>query len=463
MSFDRVLQLKLIADVNDINRKMGQVGQDVGRAKKAFGTLKSFAGPILANLALTGATMVVDSFKAQLEHAEALRRAFVGLEAAGDALDLPTGKIRRSADALRDIGVSLGVGEDSKIVTALSDITRMTGKLGLAERSVEAIFDVMRLMDVDFDTAKGLVINGIILGRSRQLDQLGVSGDTAKERLRNFNTSFSEVAEDFAGTADGKWQIATAQWDGHMLNLAILADQALLDLKGALVVGWDNLTGIIDGFATIWSGISAKWESAIDGLEVDIGQLVGNVQTLLEPVLAIVDEYFIGPFRAALNILGVIFKLITLDLAGAKADVVGLVKGLANSVIGMLNTLSNAFAFDAVFTFPSITVPDLGDPIGAIKDGKTVTIGGGTVDFSRGPLFDPIPTLAKGGIVSSPTLALIGEGRHDEAVIPLDGRRLGASYTINVQAGASSPADVGRAVVEAIEAYERRAGAGWRR
>lgn len=31
-----------------------------------------------------------------------------------------------------------------------------------------------------------------------------------------------------------------------------------------------------------------------------------------------------------------------------------------------------------------------------------------------------IPTLAKGGIVSNPTLAMIGEGRSAEAVIPLD-------------------------------------------
>lgn len=45
-------------------------------------------------------------------------------------------------------------------------------------------------------------------------------------------------------------------------------------------------------------------------------------------------------------------------------------------------------------------------------------IGGQTWGFN----IPNIPLLANGGIVDQPTLAVIGEGKHDEAVIPLDGR-----------------------------------------
>lgn len=45
-------------------------------------------------------------------------------------------------------------------------------------------------------------------------------------------------------------------------------------------------------------------------------------------------------------------------------------------------------------------------------------LGVGGMSFSI-PL---IPKLANGGIVTSPTLAMIGEGRSSEAVIPLDRR-----------------------------------------
>ena len=70
-----------------------------------------------------------------------------------------------------------------------------------------------------------------------------------------------------------------------------------------------------------------------------------------------------------------------------------------------------------------------------------------------------IPKMASGGIVNGPTLAMIGEAG-PEAVIPLSkmNRMGGGNYTINVQGGISSSADIGEAVVNAIRAYNRAAG-----
>jgi len=65
-----------------------------------------------------------------------------------------------------------------------------------------------------------------------------------------------------------------------------------------------------------------------------------------------------------------------------------------------------------------------------------------------------IPYLAEGGIVTGPTLAMIGE-RGPEAVIPLSGRNsaMGENYTININGGLSSSADIGKAVVNAIRQF----------
>jgi hypothetical protein len=69
--------------------------------------------------------------------------------------------------------------------------------------------------------------------------------------------------------------------------------------------------------------------------------------------------------------------------------------------------------------------------------------------------------LAKGGIVTGPTNALIGEAG-PEAVIPLSGRNsglMGAVYNINVNAGVgTNGAQVGAQIVEAIKKYERTSG-----
>ena len=69
-----------------------------------------------------------------------------------------------------------------------------------------------------------------------------------------------------------------------------------------------------------------------------------------------------------------------------------------------------------------------------------------------------IPKMADGGIVTGPTLAMIGE-RGPEAVIPLSGRGGGmGNYTINITGGLGSSAEIGTAVVNAIRAFNRQNG-----
>ena len=71
-----------------------------------------------------------------------------------------------------------------------------------------------------------------------------------------------------------------------------------------------------------------------------------------------------------------------------------------------------------------------------------------------------IPMLAAGGIVTSPTLALIGE-RGPEAVIPLTGPNAGMAggMNITVQAGLiSTPDQIGQQIIEAIQRAQRRSG-----
>jgi TP901 family phage tail tape measure protein len=81
------------------------------------------------------------------------------------------------------------------------------------------------------------------------------------------------------------------------------------------------------------------------------------------------------------------------------------------------------------------------------------------IDLAKGLGVD-IPKMAKGGIVTSPTLALIGEAG-PEAVVPLSGRNspMGNVYNINVNAGiGTNGAQVGRDIVDAIKKYERASG-----
>jgi hypothetical protein len=71
-----------------------------------------------------------------------------------------------------------------------------------------------------------------------------------------------------------------------------------------------------------------------------------------------------------------------------------------------------------------------------------------------------VPAFAKGGIVTGPTLALIGEAG-PEAVVPLSGRNAGMGNTINLTVNAGMGADgnaIGREIVDIIKRYERVSG-----
>ena len=85
-----------------------------------------------------------------------------------------------------------------------------------------------------------------------------------------------------------------------------------------------------------------------------------------------------------------------------------------------------------------------------ITEHVTRIIGGGLVG--------QIPRMADGGIVTRPTLALIGE-RGPEAVVPLNrGTSMGGGITVNVNGGLATSAEIGQAIVNALRAYNRSAG-----
>ena len=71
-----------------------------------------------------------------------------------------------------------------------------------------------------------------------------------------------------------------------------------------------------------------------------------------------------------------------------------------------------------------------------------------------------VPAFANGGIVTGPTLALIGEAG-PEAVVPLSGRNGGMGNTFNITVNAGMGADgnqLGREIVDIIKRYERTSG-----
>ena len=129
--------------------------------------------------------------------------------------------------------------------------------------------------------------------------------------------------------------------------------------------------------------------------------------------------------------------------------VFGAIKFYINNVtIPLIKTLVNVFktVFNGIATVWNNTVGKLSFKVPSWVPG----LGG------KGFSVPSIPMLADGGIVTSPTLAMIGE-RGPEAVIPLTGRNAGAGMgdtNVTIQVNGGDP----NAVVQALRTYMRQNG-----
>jgi hypothetical protein len=124
----------------------------------------------------------------------------------------------------------------------------------------------------------------------------------------------------------------------------------------------------------------------------------------------------------------------------------GLLLRAINFVISAVNRMLDAFrrvteskAFQALLS-----------GVGAIAGGV-----GGAIDRARG-----IVGLASGGIVTKPTLAMVGEGGEPEAVIPLSkmGQMGGGGVNITINTGVGDPEAIARDIRRILNDSTRRTG-----
>jgi phage-related protein len=185
----------------------------------------------------------------------------------------------------------------------------------------------------------------------------------------------------------------------------------LLPLKIVLDVLW---SGIKASTQAIWSAITGAVSTAVGAIKGAFDDLVGFLRGLGQRIGSAFDavrtwlgkpgqwaEDAVSAVKGAFNGLIGYFTGLAGNLAKPITAVANAIKGPINAVISAWNSIE--------FTIPKINIPSV-----SIAGKK---IGGGS--FGGESFGVPnIPLLAKGGIVTSPTLAMVGEAG-PEAVIPL--------------------------------------------
>jgi hypothetical protein len=151
---------------------------------------------------------------------------------------------------------------------------------------------------------------------------------------------------------------------------------------------------------------------------------------------------------------GIIALGVALVAAYKKFDTFGnVVRTVVNGVAGYFEFMANAYIKMINLVIKGINLIKPGKDIGTLGEvsfGRLSDNGGGG-DGGNG--FGNLTKMATGGIVTSPTMALIGEAG-PEAVIPLSGPNAGIGNNVTINVNGGDP----QSVVNALRTYMRQNG-----
>jgi hypothetical protein len=178
------------------------------------------------------------------------------------------------------------------------------------------------------------------------------------------------------------------------------------------------------------------------------GQVFGAIANVAKVVIPILLEIAKVVFPILATAGGILFKALDIafkgiggafEVLGNVFDTVsGFIKDTIEGVVGFVKGAWNAFA--SVWNGIQISVPSVDIPFVGVVGG-----------FSIG--LPDLPHLAKGGIVTRPTLALIGESG-PEAVIPLRGSETPGTVN-NFEFHIRSPIPDEKAVISLVSRSQR--------
>jgi hypothetical protein len=238
------------------------------------------------------------------------------------------------------------------------------------------------------------------------------------------------------------------------------------------------MNDLIPAFRTIWTAVSEHLEPVIKSVTEALSKhrdqfeavlhviegVIGVVESLLRGLLTFVGAIIrdIAPFVG--GVLGVAFKAVgyviadVINFVGDLINVFMVLERIGKSVASAISTAFGAIAdvvksaLNGVIMMMNFVINGLNKIHFSIPS-WVPGIGGNSFGIS----LPNIPMLAEGGIVTKPTLAMIGEAGA-EAVIPLSKGMGGINVVVNVQGSVVQEQDLAVSVRDQIAILMRRRG-----
>ena len=409
-------------------------------AKTGF-ALKKAALPAAAAIAGLGAALgsatqaAMEDAAAQEQLAGVITRST--LDATQDAIDV-------NEKFISSLSRATATADDA-LRPALATLVQSTGDLTFSQELLQQALDISASTGKDLGTVTD-ALSKAYNGNMKGLKAL----DASLIPLIADGADFDTVMQALAATTGGAASDAANTAAGRMANLKIQMDEAKESIGAALLPVMQKL---LDALLPL-----AYWAQENTRLVLIFAGVIGGLSVAVLAANAAMKVYqatlvIVKIAQAALNFVMSAnpIGLVVLAIAGLIAAFVLLEKrfGLVTEALRIIGNVFEVFLIDPIRTLLGL--------IGKLINALGNIPGLGSLGSFVGGAIKGIPGLAAGGIVTQPTLAMIGEGG-PEAVIPLDRMGSGGGITVNVMGGLSTSAEIGQAVVNAIRAYNRSAG-----
>lgn len=225
-------------------------------------------------------------------------------------------------------------------------------------------------------------------------------------KMLGFALNFAKVAaitslQVFGLLSKGVWLAITAFKALSITLLTTPIGWIILVIMGLIAAGialYKNWDYIKEKALQLWAYLSQIWDSLVTSIESGIDKAIN----LFSSIISYISSVFTNAWNTALtnvsNVFSNIFnglKDIALTPLNFILDKIGMVK---NALGGAVDSVKSFFGF--------------GDSDTQVSVNKAITTTASMPSVN-------VPALASGGITTGPTLAMIGEGAEQEAVMPL--------------------------------------------
>jgi hypothetical protein len=448
-------------------------GSGIAKAKKEFAQLdgaaaktkRAFQKAMIPAAAAVGALglALFDATKGAMEDAaaqELLAKALKNNTKATDA------QIAANEEWISTQGRLFGITDD-ELRPAIAGLARATGSVTEAQKAATLAMDISAGKGVSLETVTK-ALERAYGGNLNALKKLSPEvGDMIKD-----GASLEEVMAELGDTFGGSAATAAETAEGKFKKLKVSLDETKESVGEALLPAVEELLPILEDFAK-WAEDNPKAFKIVAGAILGIAaavfivngaiaaysaavavataaQWLWNAAVSANPIVliglaiialiaGIVLAY--NKFEGFKNLVDTIGNALKTGFLAALNAIKGAIKGVGT----VFKTLFNGIAklWNNTFGKLSFKVPSW-----------VPVIGGKGFDVPD------IPMLAAGGIVTGPTLAMIGEAG-PEAVVPLSRAGEfgmgGGGVNITIQTGVGDPVAIGREVRRVMDAYGRRA------